>query len=82
MLTTESAHLKITGFKYHEVIENIFSSLMVDTACIVEANDQYILVVGEKPENRSSEYKSWLKSITIDALEQKGHFNLIVEILN
>lgn len=80
MLNTTSAHLKITGFKNYETIEDIFSSYMVDVAYVVEANEMQILVTGDEHENRSEEYKSWLKSVTQEILKETGQAHLSVEV--
>lgn len=81
MLSSSAAHLKITGFKHQEVVENIFASSMVNVAYVVEANERHVLVVGEEIENRSSEYKSWLMCITIETLKHEGQSHLKVEVL-
>ena len=75
------AHLKITQFKYHDLIEDLFSSYLVDVAYVISANDQCVLVTGEETENRTPEYKVWLRSVIELALKQRGIVNVKVEIL-
>lgn len=70
--------IKITGFKYAEVIARVFESSLVNVAYISETHPTYILATTEKEKLSQADFE-WLTGVIQSAMKEHNQTGIKIE---